>query len=236
MGLLINNELIWISVPRCASVSIESALLNSNLNIKRLKMDEDFENTHLHFQKSILYEQFGIHKTICIKRDWFSKWMSGLYHLFYWLNATKTYTPIIKWEDIDNNFIYRTFDTDFANAIYKKDTDNWDIVFLRLIKEAKLKDKVYDLNGNIMPDVVGILSVLISQNFYKENKPADYEFDISEIDKFSDFIYNRFDERLNIKKLNESKKLPNKIIVDDGLKQWIWDKFEKPFQKRNTLI
>ena len=32
MGLLINNELIWISVPRCASVSIESALLNSNLN------------------------------------------------------------------------------------------------------------------------------------------------------------------------------------------------------------
>ena len=138
MGLLINNELIWISVPRCASVSIERALLNSNLNIKRLQMDEDFEDTHFHFQKSVVYEQFGIHKTICIKRDWFSKWMSGLYHLFYWLDFTKIYTPIIKWENIDNNFIYKTFDTDFANAIYKKDTDDWDIAFLRLIKETSM--------------------------------------------------------------------------------------------------
>jgi hypothetical protein len=162
--------------------------------------------------------------------------MSGLYHLFYWLNTTKIYTPIISWENIDNDFIYKTFDTNFVNAIYKTDSDNWDVAFLRLIKETKLNDRIYDLNGNITPDVVGILSVLISQNFYKENKPADYEFDISEIHKFSDFIYNRFGERLNIEKLNESKKIPNKIIVDDGLKQWIWDKFEKPFQKRNTLI
>jgi hypothetical protein len=76
----------------------------------------------------------------------------------------------------------------------------------------------------------------MSQNQWKLNKKCDYEFDISEMDKFSDFIYNRFGERLDIQRLNESKKIPNKIIVDDTLKQWIWDKFEKPFEKRNTLI
>lgn len=236
MGLLINDELIWLSIPRCASVSIESALLKSNLNIKRLNMDIEFENAHIHFQKSVLYQQFGIHQTVCIKRDWFSKWMSGLYHLFYWIDYTKVYTPIIKWEDIDNDFIYNTFDTDFTNSIYAKDTNNWDDALLRVIKETQLKDKVYDSNGNIMPNVVGILSVLASQNFFKQNEPADYEFDLSEIDKFSDFIYERFGERLVIERLNESKKIPNKIVVDDRLKSWVWDKFEKPFQKRNTLI
>lgn len=236
MGLLINNELIWISIPRCASVSIERALLNSNLNIKKLSMDVTYEKAHMHFQKSVLYEEFGIHKTICIKRDWFSKWISSLYQLFIWLDRTKIYTPIIQWEDIDNDFIYNTFDTDFANAIYKKDTTNWDIAFLRIIKEKSIKEKVYDSNGNIMPNVIGLLSVLLSQQFYKENKPADYEFDISELDKFSNFIYDKFGERLNIERLNERKNIPNKIIIDDKLKQWVWDKFEKPFEKRNTLI
>ena len=199
-------------------------------------MDVTYEKAHMHFQKSVLYEEFGIHETVCIKRDWFSKWISSLYQLFIWLDRTKIYTPIIQWEDIDNDFIYNTFDTDFANAIYKKDTTNWDIAFLRIIKEKSIKEKVYDSNGNIMPNVIGLLSVLLSQQFYKENKPADYEFDISELDKFSNFIYDKFGERLNIERLNERKNIPNKIVVDDKLKQWVWDKFEKPFEKRNTLI
>jgi hypothetical protein len=236
MGLLINNELIWISIPRCASVSIENALLNSNLNIQQMNMDMNFKHAHIHFQKSVLYRRFGIHKTICIKRDWFDRWFSGLYQLFYWLDTTKIYTPIIKWENIDNDFIYNTFDTDFINTIYKNHTENWDTALLRIIKEKTLKEKVYDSKGNAMPDIIGILSVIVSENYFKENTSADYEFDICELDKFSDFIYERFGERLNIEKLNESKKIPNKMVIDDKLKQWVWDKFEKPFEKRNSLI
>ena len=34
MSLLINDELIWISVPRCGSYSIESSFYNSNLKIE----------------------------------------------------------------------------------------------------------------------------------------------------------------------------------------------------------
>jgi hypothetical protein len=236
MGLLINDSLIWLSVPRCASVSIENAFLNSNLKIRRLKADTDFEGVHMHFSKSVLFGEFGIHNTICIKRDWFLRWISGLYQFFDLLSTRKLYTPIIHWEDIDNNFIYKTFDTDFANLLYSNNEENWDIIFLRLIKETSLKDKIYDMNGNIIPNSVGSLAAFKSQNFYKQNEPTDYEFDISELDKFSDFIYDKFGERLNIMRLNERKPIPNKIIIDDKLKQWIWDKFEAPFQKRNSLI
>jgi len=235
MGLLINNELIWLSIPRCASVSIEKALLTSNLNIKRLDLDLEYPNAHSHFKKSTLYENFGIHKTICIKRDWFDRWLSGLQHFFYVTEISKLYAPIIKWEDVDNDFIFKTFDVEFSNTLYSTDNSEWDDIHLRLIKEKKLKD-IHLINGFVVKHYNGILSALQSQNWIKENEPADYEFDISEIDKFSNFIYDKFGEKLNIEKLNYSNKVNSKIVINNELKEWVWDKFEKPFQKRNQLI
>jgi hypothetical protein len=236
MGLLINDELIWMSIPRCASVSIENALLNSNLTIKQLSLDARHADKHMHFKKSHLYQEFGIYKTVCIKRDWFDRWISGLYQLFSQINASEIYTTIIPWENIDNDFIYNTFDTNFANALFIENVKNWKIAFLRLIKETSVRDIKYDYKGIIVPDIPSNLGALLPQNHFLENTPADYEFDITEIDKFSDFIYERFGERLNIKKLNESKKIPNKIIIDNKLKQWVWDKFENRFEKSNQLI
>jgi hypothetical protein len=235
MGLLINDELIWISIPRCASVSIENALMNSNLTIKQTSIDSDNPGTHMHFKKSQLYREFGIHKTVCIKRDWFDKWLSGLYQLFYQINLSNIYTTIIPWENIDNDFIYKTFDIDFTSSLYVENVKNWDKIFLKLIKESSLKFKKHDSIGPTK-GAPGILSALLPQNHFKENTEADYEFHISELDKFSDFIYERFGEKLDIKKLNERKQIPNKIIIDDKLKQWVWDKFEKRFEKRNQLI
>ena len=37
MSLCINNDLIWVSVPRCASVSIEKTLASSELEINFYK-------------------------------------------------------------------------------------------------------------------------------------------------------------------------------------------------------
>jgi hypothetical protein len=234
MGLLINNELIWISIPRCASVSIENALLNSNLSIKQTHIAMQSTTRHMHVKKYQLYEEFGIHETICIKRDWFDRWISGLYKLFLEINLSNSLTTIIPWENVDNDFIYKTFDTNFAELFSINTKENWDNIFSRLIKQPPI-DKKYDLSG---PGVGGppIMSTLFSQNHWKENNAADYEFDISEMDKFCDFIYDKFGEKLQIKKLNESKPIPNKIILDDKLKQWVWDKFEKRFEKRNELI
>ena len=56
------------------------------------------------------------------------------------------------------------------------------------------------------------------------------------MDKFVDFIENRFGERLVIKNTNQSTKRPNKIIINDELKSFIWENFEKRFEKTNQLI
>jgi hypothetical protein len=235
MGLLLNNELIWVSVPKCASVSIEDAFLNSNLSFKKLHRDTTLTDTHTHHPVSRLYDEFGIHPTLCVKRDWFNRWLSGLEHVFNWIPKTQQYTPIRNWEDVDNQWIYDTFDTKFSNDLYSDDFNNngWKPLFSKFIKEKDILENKEDYGK---PLIFRFLCVLMSQNQWKLNKKCDYEFDISEMDKFSDFIYERFGERLDIKKLNEGNKSHSKIVVDDELKNWVWDKFEKPFEKRNSLI
>jgi benzoyl-CoA reductase/2-hydroxyglutaryl-CoA dehydratase subunit BcrC/BadD/HgdB len=81
-----------------------------------------------------------------------------------------------------------------------------------------------------------IMITLVSPNFFKSNRKCTYEFDIKEIDKFVDFIEDRFGEKLQLDTLNASPKRPNKIIVNDKLKSFVWEKFEKRFEKRNQLI
>jgi hypothetical protein len=37
-------------------------------------------------------------------------------------------------------------------------------------------------------------------------------------------------------KLNQNKSRKNQITKDEKLKQWVWDNFEKRFEKRNSII
>ena len=43
-------------------------------------------------------------------------------------------------------------------------------------------------------------------------------------------------QRLIIEKIHASTKRPNKIVINDELKSFVWEKFEKIFEKRNQLI
>jgi hypothetical protein len=227
MSLLINDDLIWISTPKCASLSIEHALINSDLDIKmysEYKYSLQKLNKHGHFTKSVLFNEFGTHPTVCITRDWFDSWLSGLE--FIWsriLNANLI--PIIDWSELDNKFIYKTFDIEFSNKLHY--TDQYDELFRKLINNP-----IVEINEN----VTAVLSVLLSQNYWKENQPCTYEFNIKEIYKFEEFIQKRYGVTFNIPHLNSTPKLKNKIEINDELKNYLWNVFEKPFEKRNSLI
>ena len=238
MGLLINNELIWVSIPKCASFSIERALLNSSLSITKLKKDELNPEKHSHHPISLLFEEFGVHETICIKRDWCERWISGLNFLFDTIKDSSKYTEIIKWEDVDNEFIYNIFDKKCIDLLYTADSTNQNYakVFSKFVQEKELHPLEYKENGETKLHIVPTICVLLSQNFWKKNKECTYEFDITEIDKFSNFIYNKFGEKLNIEKLNQSPTAKNNIVIDNKLKNWIWDNFEKRFEKGKVLI
>jgi hypothetical protein len=231
MSLLINNDLIWISIPKCASMSIERELLESNLNIKiysEYKYGLIKKKRHGHILKSALFNEFGTHPTVCITRNWLDKWVSSLE--FVWQRLTmNNYSPIIQWEDIDNQFIYNTFDTNFVKNLYY--TDDWSDNLKKLINNPLQLE-----TDNNSQHINSLLATMVSQNYWKENQPCTYEFDIKEIHKFEEFIQKRYGVSFKIPHLNSTPKIKNKIEINDELKNHLWNIFEKPFEKRNALI
>lgn len=237
MSILINNELIWLSVPRCASVSIENALFQSDLTIKHvtdvlgnreLSLNNDGKLLHLHYSLDILFDVFGEKETICIKRDWFERWLSG-FNYIWTLIKRHNLTPVIDLNEVDNSFIYNMFNKEFMNDFHSFDNDGLIRCYSKFVKE--------DLtNQEINPIRLTGLSVLKSQNYWKNSQKCTHEFDISELDIFENFIKNRFSCDFSIKKDNSNETINNKIKIDDDLKNLIWNLFESPFEKKIRLI
>jgi hypothetical protein len=228
MSCLINNELIWICTPKCASHSVENALKNSNLETNFY-----YSQIHAHIPIKQSFNRFGKKETICITRNWVSKWLSALDYIWARLSLFPQYSqPLIEWEEVNNDFIYNTFDDNFINELHNINPQNISNCYGKLIKNetpSSITDNDYVLKK-------GIITTLISNKYWTNNQKCTYEFDIKELDKFVDFIEERFGERLIIDTFNKSSHKPNNIIIDDELKQWIWDKFENRFEKRNLLI
>jgi hypothetical protein len=229
MGYLINENLIWVITPKCASSSIENAILKSNLKLKRY---DEFSKggRHIHVSLNECLKVFGKKESVCIKRDWFEKWLSALNFIWDNIEMRKQLTPICKWEDVNNEVIYKIFDDEFTNVLYSLDEGSAKQCFLKL-----LKNDTKNIT-EISEGIYGMISVLMSDRYWKSNQKCTYEFDISELDKFVKFIDNRFDEKLVIEKINTSTKRPNKIILNDEFKSFVWEKFENRFEKRNQLI
>jgi hypothetical protein len=239
MSICINDELIWVSIPRCASTSIEDALMNSKLNCKYpYNYEETYYNRglHLHLEVERLYNAFGRKETICIKRNWFDRWLASLEYMWSSMVADEL-QPVIDWEDIDNEWIYTNFTKEYVDTIYSIDRVlqiNSDIELFRI----KDKYSFYFCNVKQHPQSKFFFypGVLLSQNMWKQNKKCTYEFDFKELDKFEDFIKTRYNVDFKLPKLNSYQKTPNKIIKDDILKNWVWENFEKRFEKQNQLI
>jgi len=239
MSLCINDDLIWLSIPRCASTSIESALMNSTLNCKypnNYKEKYYDKGMHVHLEVQKLYNFFGIKETICINRDWFDRWIASLE--FMWLSMESIgLNPIIKWEDIDNNWLYTNFTKKYIDTIYSINR-NVNKYIDSEMAELKYEYSFYFCKNKnqALKDYFFHPAVLLSQNTWKKNNKCTYEFDFKELDKFEKFITNRYGTEFKLEKLNSYNKLSNKIVKDDRLKNWVWENFEKRFERRNELI
>jgi hypothetical protein len=219
MSYLINDELIWVMTPKCASYSIENALKKSNLKIQNYNQPSTiFKEGHHHFTLKKCTEKFGKKESICITRDWFSKWLSALDYIFTQIEFGTKYEPIIKWEDIDNDWIYKLFDDKFINELHTILDENINNCFKRLLNPNYVLSDIVEDSDFI--NTKNVVSMLISNKYWLSNQKCTYEFDIKELDKFIDFIYKKFGEKLIINFDNVSSHRPNKIIKNDELRNW----------------
>jgi hypothetical protein len=241
MSLCINNDLIWVSVPRCASTSIEKAILNSSLTINHHKFGTSTKYPqHTHIELPKLYGNFGKMETVVIKRNYFDRWISALQHVWYTyeINGIEL---LVKWEDMNNDFIYEIFTKDYVDSIYLSFVSENELLKHKDIVETREFNNsiIYKFAKN-MPKGIDYtynpLLMLLSQSYWVFNNKCTYEFNIDEIDKFEKFMSNRYKIDFKLDKINKSKPIKNGIIKDEKLKKWVFDMFEKRFQKRNAII
>jgi len=137
--ILIENELIFLSVPKNASIAIHYALEDSNIQIEPtfrghdtfvdsvLKRDGKFTNSlklnhkikiHTHLTTAEVYSSLNKKlPTIFIKRDYSERFVSALNYIFNY-RIPLAY-PKLKniLHNIDNDWIYKNINTDVINNI-----------------------------------------------------------------------------------------------------------------------
>jgi hypothetical protein len=241
MSICINNDLIWISVPRCASTSIENAILNSPVQIIHYKYEiSNAYPKHVHITLPQLFKKFGKMETVAIKRDYFDRWVSALQHTWYMYEINGVELSV-KWEDIDNDFIYKNFTKEYIDSIYLiVGMENDLIKYEDVIKMREFKKSIiYRFAKNIPENIEHLFNptmLLLSQSYWVDNNKCTHEFNIDEIDKFEEFMCNRYEIDFKVDRINKSNPIKNNIVKDDKLKQWVFDMFEKRFMKTNKLL
>jgi hypothetical protein len=269
--ILIENELTFVSIPKCASISVHNALENSNLKIEptfdqKLSIDNhesvsgdklippDFINNsfkmidqnkrvklHMHLTISEIYTYLNSKvDTITIKRDYCKRFISSFYYIFDWW-IKKVYNLNFKPSEITNDFIYKYFD-DNAVAIIKQmiahkktnlyDKDIKKLLILPLIENYTTNhNKNEIINTKLYDNTYINFRIFDSQEAWKSGYKPTFEYDINELYKLENLFENRFDKKIKIGKENTTNKKFSSIniVEDQKLRDWVWNKFEKPF-------
>ena len=210
--MLLNNDLIWVCVPKNASYSIHFALNNSNLDIQYSSEYDSFEHekgliltpgrqnfSHLHIQKNQLLQEWGNKETVCITRDFVDRFVSSVEFVWRKVQAAG-YTTVVPVSEIDNELIYKLFTPSIIFDIhnnFEKEKVKYFNFFQSIVKdEIDIDSEAYNFASNI--------ASLRCQNFYKNSSKCTYEFDISELDKFEAFINSRYSTNIKVEKLNSN--------------------------------
>jgi hypothetical protein len=148
---------------------------------------------------------------------------------------------LIKWEDLNNDFIYENFTKDYVNSIHSTFIkENGLIKYKDVVERREFNNSIiYRFAKNIPKRIdynFNPLLMLVSQSHWVDNNKCTYEFNIDEIDKFEEFICNRYEIDFKVDKINKSNPTKSNIIKDEKLRKWVFEMFEKRFQKRNSII
>lgn len=236
MSICINDDLIWVAVPRCASMSMENAIMTTpNLKYTHiLDVDEtmhDMKFRHVHVSLGKLRDFFGDKETIRIVRPWMDHWMSGFRYIWQSIHIHGL-TPIIEYPDVDNEFVYSMFTREFVDDLLIIGDDNYNVLsrlYSRFVKE--------DVNSVQKMTVASTgIRTLCPQNYWVLNERCTYEFDINDLEGLERFMSDRYDVDFKLKIINTSDKERSKIVIDDKFKNFIIENFEKPFIRTKNLI
>lgn len=183
--MLIENDIAFISIPKCASISVHWAFEKSDVKIEPTFKDDAndyFGNgyvmpiisgygypykkikTHRHQSISEVYTYLNNKvDTITIKRDYCKRFLSSFYYLFgHWIKQTYklNYIP----NAITNDFIYEYFTDEIIDCIKSMIQNDKNFEFDKKIKSKLIVPLIekYSMNYNKK----SITKVMLQDNIY----------------------------------------------------------------------
>lgn len=250
--ILIENKIAFVSIPKCASVSVHNALENSTYkieptyntstqnvlfklpdNISHLFTNENARiKEHKHIPISTIYTFLNSKvDTITIRRDYCKRFISGFYYMFDWW-IKEAYGLYYKNGYITNEFIYKYFTDDVIFMIkelmaFGKDTGN----DLKL-KKALIEPLILHYTSNYNPKKIieeklydnSYINYRIfdSQEAWKSGYKPTYEFDINELSKLEIMLVDKFDKEIKIGKENSRNSINSNINIIHDQKLRDW--------------
>ena len=161
--ILIENELVFVAVPKNASISVHDALENSDFNIKptfneEFMINEEYHKLktpsasnmkfikehnkvkiHNHVRLGLIYDFLGAKPdAIIIKRDYCDRFISCFNYIFsYWV--VNAYNIKLKKDIITNEFIYKYFTKDVVGMIFQLINDDLRYKYDKNLKKSLIE-------------------------------------------------------------------------------------------------
>ncbi len=253
--MLVDNNFIYVNLPRCGSTSFHYSCILHNLEIKSLNLEWgkvnskiNFKNidekdimdsiSHGHEELVLLRKKFGKnHPVIAVKRDRHETFYSLYKHIIFDLkraNAHKAH-DFFKNISLDELFFFKTEDLySYENRI---NIINDFLLKNGLIKNRVKPSKLMDLYSEEY--MVNVINILITPSSYWHNHDKDIIwFDIKELNLMEKWVSNKIGKEFKLKQVNSSQHMECSLKLNQNFKERynsIYDFYDKP-KTNKTLI
>jgi len=245
----LEKNLILLNIPRCASYTTEHAIIKSDLSYQYIVPNgpdtstvtignssatskEDFYDKlstkvmipHVHVKLNDMYKNFGVHESVGITRDYLDRFLSTL--RYFYKSAMESKIPLVKSiDEVTAEFLIETFNIEFFNTSESREEDT------SLAVEKLIKSEAVEFSKPFNFPVI-----FNSIKWWTSGQKLTHEFDIKELDKFKEFIENRYNTEITLVDKNRDIHVdfPN-LIINDKLRDHIWNTVEKKYHVKKLF-
>ena len=235
--MLIENKIIFIGVPKCASYSFRTSCFMNNL--KAEYVNESVNNSmrlgvslnyHHHDPIEPLENKFGTdYPYIAIKRDPVKRFISGW---GYFIQKIVDLFP-------EKTDYFLSLDNDYVISFLKNNVNNCDLLMNKNTIAKVFDNFLLDHNITMEKDwewrkASMRLNTMTSQFAYHKNRPFIKFFDITNMGELETYMSETFDIDFKMVRENEAK-VVTALKVDEKLHDFVYTHIEPNLTKKSLI-
>lgn len=245
--MYVENKFLFLSIPRCATVSFETSLVEQGFKIKYYPniLTEKRVNmgllpiNHGHQAISVLEKNLLINESvkdetteidrISIYREPLERFISGWKYVLKNIKIVdeKSYTIL---KTIDNKEFIDRFSSIITSPLDITKPPTFDKLLGPILSYDLLTDKKFTNSRNVFE------STLTPPSRWHENNVKIRFFDIKNLSELENYVREKTNKDFVLKKINDTFDIETSLIIDEDLKKFYFSKIEIPQKIIKSVI